>query len=530
MKKTQYAPIYPFNRGLDLSSIPGTQNIQSLTRAKNISLSSRNSIRKRPGLSRISHIAAGDGVQAAIQFIATSGNSQRSEIIRARKGRLEALREAGPGEPAFVDLGVSFSDTDKVTFERFQNALVIHFENSPTLYYNIGGTPEELSILSSHTTSPPGFSREHDFRLWYSGRPADPHVMWVSAIGNFEDYTLNGGGFKITVKYGDGDPVGITGISPTFRDRLYAFKWNHVYEITRTAYGYGVNTITDESGAVCHTAIKRTQNEIYSVAYDGIHALSLTDRYGGVESTTLTFPLYEYFQETINWAAAKWMTLEYDPATANLLLSCAVRGSSTPNHIFSLNTITREMTEWEDCEYPAMFKYFDYGNRRFTAVADETHGICLLDNKVNTLNGDPIEIDFETGQIFPMGNPKLVVTLTRGWLVCRPTSTSVDITVSYTINGEEPVDTVVNTLSEGYGALIAETEQGIGGGVIGTDIIGKVKSDMILLEFDCKGEASSVAFRIKQSPTDEDPDQSCEIFGIIYEFDYNEDKTSTTII
>ncbi len=530
MKKTQYAPIYPMSKGLDLSSIPGTQDIRSLTRATNISIRTKPSLKKRPGLRRIPHIGQADGVQAACQFIATDGASQRSEILRARKGRLEVLREAGSGDPCFVDLDTSFSDTDIVTFERFANVLIIHFENSVPLYYTIGGALTDLPILASHATSPPTFSRAYDFRLWYSGRAIDPHRMWVSAIGNLNDYTLNGGGFKLTVKDGDGDPVGITGISEPFRGDLYVYKWGSVYRIYRAGYGYGVDDLCPEIGAVCHTAIKNTQNEIYSVSNEGIHALTLTDKYGAAEASTLTYPIYEYFQENVNWSAAKSIILTYDSSSASLLMSYASASSPVNDKILGYNTITKEFYEWEDCEYPALFKYFDFGRRKATAVADSTHGICVLDNKVNTLNGDPIDLDIETGQIFPMGNPKLQVTFTQAWLVCRPTTKSTEIVVSYSLNGGEPIERTVDTLGEGYGSAIAGDAAGTDGGVIGDEVIGKMKKDSIIMPFKCVGDAGAISFRIKQTPPDSDVDQSCEIYGIIYEFDYDEDKLSTVKI
>lgn len=530
MKKTQFAPIYPLSRGLDLSSIPGTQDPKSLVRAENIVLRSRPSLKKRPGLSRIPHIGKADGVQAATQFIATDGTAQRSEIIRARKGRLEVLRSTGP-EDTFIDLGVSFSDTDTITFERYSNVLIIHFENSRPLYYTLGDTTlTNLPILGSHVDSPPSFSRAHDFRLWYSGRPADPHVMWASAIGNLNDYTLNGGGFRMTVKDGDGDPVGITGISEVFRGDIYVYKWQSIYRIYASANGYGIADITNESGAVNHNAIKMTQNDIYSVANDGIHSLSLTDKYGAAEDSTITFPIYEYFQENVNWAAAKSIILTYDPPSASLLMSYASTGSPVNDRILGYNTISKEFYEWADCEYPALFKYFDVGRRRFTAVADSTHGICVIDNTVNTLNGSPITLDVETGQIFPMGNPKLKVTFTNAWITCKPTNNSVDVVVSYSLDGGEPTQRTVNTLTEGYGSEISGNVQGTGGEVIGDDIIGKMKSDMIVLPFECSGDAAAISFRITQTPPSDDADQSCEIYGIIYEYDYDEDSGATVKI
>jgi len=523
MKKTQFAPIYPMSRGLDKTSIPGTQDPKSLVTAKNIVLRSKPSIKKRPGLRRIPYIGQDDGTQAVTQFIATDGTNQRIEIVRARKGRLEVLRQNT--SDSFLDLGVSFSDTDTVTFERVANILVIFFENSPPLYYSIGGTPTTLDILSSHLTSPPSFGRFHDFRLWYSGRPADPHRAWASAINNPFDYTLLGGAFSLRVRDGDGDPVGVTGISEPFRGDIYFYKWNSVQRIFASDYGYGISQITDEVGAIHHNCIKTTANDIYSVAHDGIHSLSMTDKYGAAEAATVTYPIYEYFQENINWANYKNMVLAYDPKTSTLLLSYTSAGSSVTDRVLGFNTISKEFFEWENCEYPSMFKFFDVQLTHRLAVADQERGICIVDDKENTLDGDPIDLEIETGVIFPMGNPKVEVTFTQAWLVCKPTNDSVDVAIAYSLDGNQYIEATVNTLTEGYGSTIKDGKQGIDGGIIGTDIIGKMKSDMIVLPFDCVGDAASISFRIKQEPMDDDADQSCEIYGIIYEYEYNEDTT-----
>jgi len=522
MKKTQALVLFPMSKGLNKTAVPGTQDPKSLITAKNVVLRNRPSLRKRPGLRRIEYAGADDGTQAVTQFIATTGSGQRSEVVRARKGRLEALRDVGGSTPHFVDLGVTFSDSDTVTFERFNNVLMIFFENSRPLYYPIGGTPSNINILNSHIPVPPAFGRFHDFRLWYSGRPADPHKAWVSAINSYSDFTLLGGGFSIRIRDGDGDLKGMTGISESFRGDLYFYKWSSVYRIFRSSIGYGIDLVTDEVGAVHHNAIKATQNDVFSVASDGIHSLVLTDKYGANEISTITYPIYEYFQENVNWNNAKNMVLAYEAKAATLLLSYTAAGSSFNNRILGYNLNSKEFFEWEDCEYPSLFRYFDVG-RKSLAVADNVTGISILDDKENTLNGSPIDFEVETDTIFPAGSPKAVVTMTQAWLLAKPPTKSVLVKVSYSLDSNQLTERTVDTLTTGYGANIAGTDQGLGGGIIGTDIIGKMKENMIVLPFECTGECSAIAFNVKQEPPDGDADQSCEVLGIIYEFEYDED-------
>src|SRR3990167_7470089 len=109
------------NKGLDKTSIPGAQDIRSLTRATNIIHNNRGSLKKKPGVRRLPYTGKDSGnLQGAIHFFATTGGSQRSEVIRVIGGKIEALRN-----DTFVHLGVSVHPTDVVTFERFANSLII---------------------------------------------------------------------------------------------------------------------------------------------------------------------------------------------------------------------------------------------------------------------------------------------------------------------------------------------------------------------------------------------------------------------
>jgi len=517
MKKTALKMIYPMSKGLDLTSIPGTQDPRSLKKASNIVLRTKPSIKKRPGLRRIPYVGKDDGVQGAIHYFGTYGGSQVDEIVRVRKGNLEVIRDGN-----LVDLGVTVSDTDTVTFSRFANVLIIHFENSRPVYYSVGGTTTtNLAIPSSHVNSPPSFSRVHDFRLWYSGRPSDPHRIWVSAVNDPQEYALINGGFSIRVRDGDGDPKGITGISQPFRGDLYASKWNSWYRIYRSQYGYGVDVLTDEVGTVHHNTIVSTQNDIYFVSTQGIHSLTMTDKYGAAESATISYPIYEWFQENVNWSDAKNMKMTYDKPSNALLLSYTSSSGATNDKILGFNTVSKEFFLWEDCEYPALGNYFDFG-RQTTFIHCAESGTSILDDKENTINGKPIDLEIETGTIFPMENPKIVVTFTQAWLLVRPTSTDVNVEVAYSIDGKEEHSTEVNTKGAGYGSLIDTVVSDLSG-VIGTDIIGKNSEDMVVLPFPCVGDGSAISFHVKQFPPNDDPDEPCEIYGIIFEYNYNED-------
>src|SRR6185503_49234 len=411
--------------------------------------------------------------------------------------------------------------TDKVTFEQFANVLIVGFENRAPVYYTIGGNLKDLSVRTTHMNTPPSMFRKHDFRLFYAGIENDRDRVFVSATNNIFDYTLLGGGFAMRFDDGDGDPQGVTGISPTFRGDLYVYKWNSIYRVYRSNYGYGIDQVTNEAGSISHTAIAATQNDIYSVDTGGIRSLAVTAKYGAAEETTLTWPIYDYFQRSINWSAYKNFHLTYDKATATLLFLYTSSGSSVNDRILGMNLSTRQFFEWRDCEYPAIGRYFEFGRQR-TFVHCATHGASVLDKNVYTAGtNEPINLDVETGKIFPFGDPKMVFNVTQAWLLARPTTKSVEVRIEYSLDGKAPNVVTLDTLGTGYGAIISDDPNV--GGVIGTDIIGLMPEDMAILPFKCTGEGHSIQWRIKQEPPESDPDQPCEIYGIVYEIELDED-------
>jgi hypothetical protein len=187
-----------------------------------------------------------------------------------------------------------------------------------------------------------------------------------------------------------------------------------------------------------------------------------------------------------------------------------------------MNVFTRQFYEWEDVEYPSISRYYDFGRQR-TMVADVNRGLCVLDVNENTLCGDAINLEFETGLVFPMQNPKMEVGFTQGWLLAKPTMKSVEVTIHYSLDGKEENETTVDLIGSGYGSVIADTLDA-GGGLIGEGTIGRMDEEMAAIPFKIEGECSSVRFRLTHEPPEMDPDQEFEVYGIVCEYEYLEDK------
>lgn len=511
MRKTERLTIFPWNKGVDKTSIPGTQDRASLVSCKNILLKNNGARAKGPGITRLEYQAGiSDFLRGMIDFHGTVGQGQFQEIIRVVNGRVEALRGND-----FIDLSLAVSASDKISFARFVNALIIFFDNTRPQVYTVGGTLSNLAIPSSHVASPPRFGVVHDQRLVYAGRRNNPHILTLSAINSYIDYTLLGGAMSIRVRDGDGDPIGITGLSSTFRGDMFVFKYRSTYRLYNAGVTYGIDLVTDQVGCINHNTIVATQNDVFWVSDRAIHSMKMTANYGAAEEATVTYPIYEFFQDDINWAVSKYMWATYDIYSNSYLLCYASGGSPVNNKILGFNTLTKEFFFWEDRDFACVGQYLDENQKTRTLVGLNDGSLGYFDNAVNTQFSLPVDMEFTSSLIFPKG-PSGYVNFTKAKLMVKPTTANVYASFLYRINGTDVETLTVNTYGSGSGNQI-------GSGAIGsTSIIGP-HEDIKIIDLPLKGSGASFQVKMTQEPDAHDADEPCEIYGLEIEFDYQED-------
>lgn len=506
--------------GLDLTSVPGGENRGSLRQADNIVLRNNGSRAKKPGIVRLDYIGNDDAnLRGICDFHGISVSTRFQEVVRVINGRLEALRD---GE--FSDLGTTdIADSDAVSFTQFANAQIVFFENRAPVYFLHSAAPAILPIPGSHQGVPPRFGRIVKSRLAYAGRLNRPHSLTLSAPNSISDYTLLGGGYSITVADGDGDPYGITGISPEFRGDFYVFKWGKIYRLYWSGYGFGIDQITDELGAVNHNTIIETPNDIIFVSDRGIHSLSMTASYGAAEEATLTYPIYEDFIADVNWSNSKYMWACYDSETNCYLLNYSSSGSSSNNKIIGINTRTKQIFLWDDIEYSGICRYLDENKKRRTLVCDSTGQTGYLDKRFYTAFDEKITSEILSALIFPRGHLSGVCNFTKFKLYMKPTTRDVNVEFGYYIDGVFQESDTFNTNGSGEGMLIGGDEATESN--IGTTVIRSNHTDFLGHEIEIRGTGSSFQFYLKQEPEDDDEtfEQPFEVFGYEIEYDYSED-------
>ena len=511
------------NKGLDLSSIPGGQNPASLKTAKNIIYRNRGAVRKAPGVRRIDYAGPTENIQAATQFYGTSGSGQINDIIQVREGKVEKINS---GE--VTDLGLEVNETDTVVFEKFNNKLILMFENTRPKTYTPGGTTlANLGVLSTHTDPPPTMCVKHHESLWYAGRGDFPHRVTKSAINNIENYELTNGGNQFAIDEGDGDPIGVTGLSKTFRGDLYVFKWNSIHRMTLGSFGYARQQHSDGIGCVHHNTIVTLKNDIIFVSSSGIHSLVATEKYGATEEATLSYPIYEWFQDSVNWAAANKMKAAYDQRNNLYLLSYPSGGSPVNDKILGFNLLTKEFFIWEGCEYPVVTEYFELG-RKTVMIGCNTQGLGVLDAEEEQRYDQPFDVEIKTGVIYPVDEKHSEINFTRCFLYAKPTPETYEITFRWYVDSELAGTKTLDLSGGGSGAKINETRiVAANGATSTTPTIQGSKKNIIPLLIDLNSEGSAIEFEIVASPDSENFTE-LEIYGIIFEYEYNEDSDEPT--
>lgn len=524
MRITKKLNLFPWNLGIDRTSMPGAQDPRSLYLADNIIFENNGSRKKFYGVKDLNLTSQQIGIpQAICQFVATYNTAPKIEILRVINGRIEKTVDN-----EFVDItgDAEIHPTDIVSISRFSNTAIFFFENTKPYYYTIGADQvEELGIFDSHKLSPPRFGRVHDFRLVYAGRGDNPHILTLSAPDNPFSYTLASGGLSISVRDGDGDPKGINGISPTFRGELYVFKYSSIYKIYGSPYGYGVADFCDDIGTVAHDTICSINNDVYWVSNRGIHSLQSTDKFGSVEEATLTFPIYNYFQDNVNWELAGRMKASYDQQSNCYLLNYASKFSPYNDSLIGINTLTKQIFEVKNGDFTNLCQVIDYENKkRKTIYLSNLNGdIGVLRRGYLKWFDDGIPLKIWTGIIFPTQNPSHVVTFTKMKLIVKPTLIDSEIVISYEIDNYQQGTEQLNLIAGGYGAVIGDINSIIGGNEEESRILGPNK-DVLIKTININGVGSCISVKIDHDPSEENLEQDIEIYGLIIEYEYNEDK------
>ncbi len=518
MRITEKIQVFPWSKGIDKASAPGAKDRSACDWIENFTITEAGVKALKPGITRIEAVGSQGGyTRMLVDFHGISGGQSFSEVVRVVDGRIEALRNG-----SWTILSESeITSTDKISYTRFVNRLIVCSENYRVKVISPNGTAEDMTVPSTFVTDPPTICSLYKGSVVYSGRRGYPHTLYMTETDTYDGFLIKNGAYAVTVRDGDGDPVGIVGLSKEFRGDLYAFKKNSIYRLFYTDSGLGIDGFTEGTlGLSAGNSIVQTENDIYWCSDRAIHALSLTADYGAAKAATLTYPIYKWFQKNVNWAAAKYMSATYDPVGNCYLLAFPSSASPYPDTILAINVLTKEPYIYNDQEYISIGSYEERQKQKtYVLVSNSTGDIGYFDEDEPLSFGQPITAVAETVKFIPV-RLDTECTFTKAKFYFKPTNVSSKVYVQYIIDGEPSDQIELDTYVEPIGAVIGEA-------IIGTDEISNEITDYVSKEIDIKGKpGSSIKFVFSYTSSEEVRDQTLEIYGLYFEFEYNEDKST----
>lgn len=304
MKKTTKFTMLPWLKGLDTDTDEGIMHFMKkadmLVDAQDIIFSVDGSKVKRDGFSYhdSAAITGANTIVAGFDYWANVSSVKSQKIVVWDNQATSKCWFAAGAGGAWTELTKDATATaptslKSVSFEVFNEDLIMAITDSNaagrvplkwnnqtgTAYVPLGGSPPNVKYL-----------RNHQGRLWAAGDPNRPDRLYFTSPGNHEEWNGTGDSGAIDIFPGDGDPMGITAIFPSFRGSLFVAKANAIYKVTGTSpIDYRVEEVTKGLGCISHnSAVAVDMDDVYFASERGFHSLVLTDKYGDFEGAFLS--------------------------------------------------------------------------------------------------------------------------------------------------------------------------------------------------------------------------------------------------
>lgn len=290
-----------------------------------------------------------DGSISAAQ-LATPGIRVQSSDANVRF--LEGYQSPG-------QLTVASDDADQVypnkipTFAQFGRYLFIA-DNSlkaPVRFWSGGSSAGQFL----HSAPRGSIVFTHQGRLWIAGLEGDGSTLVGSAINQPTNFNLNRGlpEDAIQLYIEQDDREAITGGASSYHGDLFVWKKSSLHRVmgdVRNPFGsevtFRVQTVSRSVGCASHRTIVHVGNDIYWMSEHGVHSLSTTDKYGDIESTYLSFPIADVFED-INFSVIEKSQAVFLPRLSLYLLGVPRSGSQELNRLLAYSVVTKRWMTWD---------------------------------------------------------------------------------------------------------------------------------------------------------------------------------------
>lgn len=524
MKTTKRLDIYPASGGLDGNRNVGQIDPRRLVEANNIVFDTATTARKkRPGIGQFyaSGITSFNNPMGIYDYFRTVAGSPQHRLVTFIDGRVYA----GDGNGIFTDItgAATLSATDTIVYDVFIGLLIMAFKNNYPHYWTQSGNIVNMDPAAGFSVDTPKASlyRTHLNHGWMAGVHNYPHRIYKSDTGNPLIWTPGGpgGAEYFDVNAGDGDPVGITALFPSFHNDLIVAKRKSLYRIYWNGTAFGVAELVKGIGCIAPNTVVPIHNDIIFCSERGVHSLSTTDSYGDYQTSFLSSNIHKTYIEELDFTRADEMSAVYSSELNSYLLVFPRVGFGLSTDILGYNIINKEWYRWENVNAAFIANYIDTRNRDREIVLSKNGNIGLLNSEVLTDYDEPYTVLCKTGIIYPYNIPKQQVNFKSITIYYVPKG-NYTFNLTYKIDNLE-IETLIFDQSGLGGTPLGEFTLGIDQ----LGFSGKIKTVTKPLQ----GTGSGIELTFYHIPeTLESYDEDVEILGYSIEF-IDAGDTSETI-
>jgi hypothetical protein len=313
--KNKLFELFPWAGGVNNSLDPATIPANQLTEAEHVVLGTRPSRKKREGITfnwddNTSNAAFVIGLKDA-WFDDVATDSKFKRLVSVMNDKTIYWYNTSGNATLLTDTGTAWpEDITIASFEMMNNFLGIAVDGMGNLpkkwdgtgdVEDLGGTPPDFAFMRSHLG-----------RLWTNDKNNKDRLHYCTT-GNPEEWNGVGDSGALDIGIGDGDPVGITAIFPTYKGDLFVAKKTKLYRVTGfTPETFSVHLVSNGIGCISHNSIAQVdQDDMVFASERGFHSLVATANFGDFEGAFLSADIQNTFNNDFVKARLKYVKGSY---------------------------------------------------------------------------------------------------------------------------------------------------------------------------------------------------------------------------
>jgi len=391
--------LYPYDGSQNSTKHPLLISPKDIIRSDNVIYTTYSTKKKRPGKSDAFDISPnGRPILGMVDYHRLG--TQR--VVYYDGKFLKAVR---PSDNAVDNItGTQAIPLDEaVSFAKFYGYLAVFFQDETTPIQAWNQTGSVATLTSSEQVAK--FGQVAWNRLWIPD-PDYPGRLLVSVTNDPTDFVTRDA-FAIDLDINDGDPDGITAITPQFWGSIYVMKRYATYRVSpvQTAYGtqFVPTKISDNVGCVSHNSVVSAGGTMFFPSDEGVHYFSSSDKVSEIETDLLSRDIQNDWRGDVNFRRAKYMWGHYDREFQSLLFTFPASSYNYPTDVWGYSLVAKKWYKWHSYNATSVAKYIDYGTKKVKSLIGGPDGrLGVIDSEVFTDYGEKIPpVTFVSGIISP---------------------------------------------------------------------------------------------------------------------------------